>query len=43
MPVDLQVPAHPGYLVQAPKLIPAMATVEAASKAPAESARQVPQ
>jgi VWFA-related protein len=43
IPIDLQVPAHPDYLVQAPKLIPAMPTGEALSKAPAESTRQVPQ
>ncbi len=29
IPIDLQVPAHPDYLVQAPKLIPAVATAEA--------------
>jgi len=29
IPIDLPVPAHPDYLVQAPKLIPAVATAEA--------------
>jgi Ca-activated chloride channel family protein len=43
IPIDLQVPAHPDYLLQAPKLIPAVPTVEALSKAPAESTRQLPQ
>jgi VWFA-related protein len=43
IPIDLQVPAHPDYLVQAPKLIPAMATAEAVPMAPAESTRAASQ
>jgi VWFA-related protein len=42
IPIDLQVPAHPDYLVEAPKLIPAPTVAEAASTAKADSTRQAP-
>jgi hypothetical protein len=42
IPIDLQVPAHPDYLVEAPRLIPAPTVAEAASTAKADSTRQAP-